>query len=154
MTQSAHNSMLSVQVSKWFQPAPWFTATDRMNYPPWLTVPIHLTSANLPISPFTMAATPAIASKSTGYGTVSLTISPSKSNKISCPLLPARIGHPRRSQAAQIVYNNESFSGDTERLPPLTLVFNTLPITGYSCEEKLKIKLRLAITHHEGFGLI
>lgn len=45
-------------------------------------------------------------------------------------------------------------AGDTERLPTAHTCFNTLLLPEYSCEEKLKIKLRLAITHHEGFGLI
>jgi hypothetical protein len=44
--------------------------------------------------------------------------------------------------------------GDSERLPTSHTCFNTLLLPEYGSKEKLNIKLRLALQHHQGFGLI
>lgn len=44
--------------------------------------------------------------------------------------------------------------GDSDRLPSAHTCFNTLLLPQYSSLDKLESKLRLAIKHHQGFGLI
>lgn len=45
-------------------------------------------------------------------------------------------------------------AGDTDRLPTAHTCFNTLLLPEYCDAHKLEDKLKLAIRHHEGFGLI